>query len=216
MSSMLNISVRSDKNKINPSIVNNVSINNSKLNRIPTKLTRTKIRPILQRELTEAVQEATKTDETIKIIHQDGTASVYVEPSPYEGITEDTTEQINVAYVEQQTEQQTEQKEAIDKSLINSVLLQYIQLLREHNIIKPDKFIISADELANIILLITQADEVNISLNQDIGCSIGKIRLIDNIYINKNNERKDFKIFYPNEYTYIRDLKINLKKVIIN
>ena len=212
MSSILNISVRSDKNKINPSIVNNVSINNSKLNRIPTKLTRTKSGAILPRELTEAVQEATKTDETIKIINQDGSASVYVEPSPYERITE----QIDAAYVEQQTEQQTEQKEAIDKSLINSVLLQYIRLLREHNIIKPDKFIMSADELANIVLLITQADEVNISLNQDVGCSIGKIRLIDNIYINKNNERKDFKIFYPNEYTYIRDLKINLKKVIIN
>lgn len=208
---MLNISVKNDRLKVNPSIVNNVSINNSKLNRIPKKLT--------------AKQPTTRDipiDESIKIIDNVGNATTYNEPTPYENIitntaTEPIHEQLDVIYEEPTiTEDIKEVKQDIDKSLLNSVLLQYIQLLREHNIIKVDKFIISADELANIVLLITQADEVNISLNQDIGCSIGKVRLVDNIYVNKNNERKDFKIFYPTEYTYIRDLKINLKKVIIN
>ena len=207
---MLNISVKNDKLKVNPSIVNNVSINNSKLNRIPKKIT------------SKPIAREVPIDESIKIIDNVGNATTYNEPTPYENIITDTTtepthEQLDVIYEEPTiTEDIKEVKQDIDKSLLNSVLLQYIQLLREHNIIKSNKFIVSADELANIVLLITQADEVNISLNQDIGCSIGKIRLVDNIYINKNNERKDFKIFYPTEYTYIRDLKINLKKVIIN
>lgn len=209
MSSMLNISVKNDKLKVNPSIVNNVSINNSKLNRIPKKV----VKPTTTREIAN--------DESIKIIDNVGNATTYSEPTPYEAIItnsidEQPNEQLDVIYEEPTIKDNEEVKQDIDKSLLNSVLLQYIQLLKEHNIIKANKLIISTDELANIILLITQADEVNISLNQDIGCSIGKIRLVDNIYVNKNNERKDFKIFYPNEYTYIRDLKINLKKVIIN
>lgn len=207
---MLNISVKNDRLKVNPSIVNNVSINNSKLNRIPKK--------VVNKPTTRDIP----TDESIKIIDNVGNATTYSEPTPYESIItnsidEHNNEQLDVIY-EEPTEQEDnkEVKQDIDKSLLNSVLLQYIQLLKEHNIIKSNKLIITADELANIVLMITQADEVNISLNQDIGCSIGKVRLVDNIYINKNNERKDFKIFYPNEYTYIRDLKINLKKVIIN
>lgn len=208
---MLNISVKNDRLKVNPSIVNNVSINNSKLNRIPKKLT-----------VKQPTTREGPIDESIKIIDNVGNATTYNEPTPYDGIitntsTEPIHEQLDVIYEEPTiTEDNKEVKQDIDKSLLNSVLLQYIQLLREHNIIKSNKFIVSADELANIVLLITQADEVNISLNQDIGCSIGKVRLVDNIYINKNNEHKDFKIFYPTEYTYIRDLKINLKKVIIN
>lgn len=228
MSSMLNISARRENLNVSPSVVNNVNVNAdfSKLNKIPTKLTRTKSRAILPRELTEAAQEAAKTDETIKIIHQDGSASVYIEPTPYEAITEDTTEQVDAAYTEQQAEQQTQQQtqqqteqQTIKSSISNEVdvLTQYIKLLREHNIVKAEKFVLNADELANIVLLITQADEVNVSLNQDIGCvSIGKKKQVDNIYIIKDNTRNDFKLFYPSEYAYLRDLRIDLKNVIIS
>ena len=223
MSSMLNISARRENLNVSPSVVNNVNVKQyiSKLNRIPTKPPTTRNIPKRTREIT--TNENNNIDESIKVINADGSASVYVEPTPYEQIDQeqanDTNEQIDVAYTEQPTEQITEQPNDIMKSTISNevnVLTQYIKLLREHNIIKAEKFILSPDELANIVLLITQANEVNITLNNDIGCvSIGKKRQIENIYILKDNTRNDFKLFYPSEYAYLRDLRIDLKNVII-
>ena len=223
MSSMLNISARRENLNVSPSVVNNVNVKQyiSKLNRIPTKPPTTHNIPKRTREIT--TNENNNIDESIKVINADGSASVYVEPTPYEQIDQeqanDTNEQIDVAYTEQPTEQITEQPNDIMKSTISNevnVLTQYIKLLREHNIIKAEKFILSPDELANIVLLITQANEVNITLNNDIGCvSIGKKRQIENIYILKDNTRNDFKLFYPSEYAYLRDLRIDLKNVII-
>jgi len=223
MSSMLNISARRENLNVSPSVVNNVNVKQyiSKLNRIPTQPpARPTTRNIQPR--TREITTNENIDESIKVINTDGSASVYVEPTPYEQIdnTEqtDTNEQIDVAYTEQPTEQENNNDNIIKSTITNevNVLTQYIKLLREHNIIKAEKFILSPDELANIVLLITQANEVNITLNNDIGCvSIGKKRQIENIYILKDNTRNDFKLFYPSEYAYLRDLRIDLKNVII-
>lgn len=222
MSSMLNISARRENLNVSPSVVNNVNVKQyiSKLNRIPTKPPTSRSIPKQTREIIS--NENNNIDESIKVINADGSASVYVEPTPYEQIdnTEptDTNEQIDVAYTEQPIEQENNNDNIIKSTISNevNVLTQYIKLLREHNIIKAEKFILSPDELANIVLLITQANEVNITLNNDIGCvSIGKKRQIENIYILKDNTRNDFKLFYPSEYAYLRDLRIDLKNVII-
>ena len=227
MSSMLNISARRENLNVSPSVINNVNVNAqfSKLNRIPTKPPTKPITRSIKPRTREITNENNNIDESIKVINADGSASVYVEPTPYEQINEnnDTNEQIDVAYTEQQddttTIQQDNNNDNIIKSSINNevnVLTQYIKLLREHNIIKAEKFVLTADELANIVLLITQANEVNISLNNDIGCvSIGKKRQVDNIYIIKDNTRNDFKLFYPSEYAYLRDLRVDLKNVMI-
>lgn len=222
MSSMLNISARRENLNVSPSVVNNVNVKQyiSKLNRIPTKPPTARSIPKRTREIIS--NENNDIDESIKVINADGSASVYVEPTPYEQIDQeqatDTNEQIDVAYTEQPIEQENNNDNIIKSTISNevNVLTQYIKLLREHNIIKAEKFILSPDELANIVLLITQANEVNITLNNDIGCvSIGKKRQIENIYILKDNTRNDFKLFYPSEYAYLRDLRIDLKNVII-
>lgn len=225
MSSMLNISARRENLNVSPSVVNNVNVNAnfSKLNKIPIKPPTARA---TQRNTQQRTRDIETIDESIKVINSDGSASVYVEHTPtpqgsyYEQI-DNNNEQIDVAYSEQQTEQiqQPQDTQQTIKQSINNevnVLTQYINLLKEHNIVKAEKFILNADELANIVLLITQANEVNISLNNDIGCvSIGKKRQVDNIYIIKDNTRNDFKLFYPSEYAYLRDLRIDLKNVII-
>lgn len=223
---MLNISARREKTTISPSVVNNVSVNTtglSNLNHIPKQLpkrtTQRCIKPITRdisieqqkNDNNNVANTYSDIDESIKIINNDGQAITYNENNDYnDGV---------VIYGEQQdvnNEVDNKDNNAVISNIDNEVdvLQKYISLLREHNIIKADKLILSPDELANIVLLITQADEVNITLNNDIGCiSIGKFIAIENIYIIKNNTRNDFKLFYPSQYAYLRDLKIDLKHV---
>lgn len=221
---MLNISARREKTTISPSVVNNVSVNTtglSNLNHIPKQLpkrtTQRCIKPV-KRDISieptdnnNVASAYSDIDESIKVIQPDGQAITYNENNDYnDGV---------VIYGEQQdvnNEVDNKDNNAVISNIDNEVdvLQKYISLLREHNIIKADKLILSPDELANIVLLITQADEVNITLNNDIGCiSIGKFIAIENIYIIKNNTRNDFKLFYPSQYAYLRDLKIDLKHV---
>lgn len=211
---MLNISARREKTTISPSVINNVNVNtggSSVLNNPPKGI---RYKPIPKKQITREIQpdyndiqndvidSIPTTDESIKIIQNDGSAVPYIEP---------VQEQVNVSYEEQKDNQEVVKDEAINEI---DVLKAYIQILKEHNIIKANKLILSADELANIVLVITDADEVNVSLNNDIGCvSIGKNYAVENIYVSKNNTRNDFKLFYPAQYAYIRDLKIDLKHV---
>ena len=224
---MLNVSVRKETTKVNPSIINTVNIQSeSKLNKIKSLSQK----PIIKRNIDNS---------SIKIINEDGTVSPYEEVTQDQpvhhsdeavnplGLVEINPEQndINVTYpihpsdkainpVGLETEIEKESKQ-LTSDLKLDVVLEYIKLLREYGIIKPLKFVISSDELAKLVLMITQADEVNITLNSDVGCGLmSKEKLVENIYVLKNNERKDFKLFYPTEYTYIRDLKINMKKVL--
>jgi len=210
---MLNISARREKTTISPSVINNVNVNTggpSILNNPPKGI---KYKPIQKKQITreiapdyndiqnDVIDPIPTTDESIKIIQSDGSAVPYIEPE----------EQVNVSYEEQKDNQDVVKDAAINEI---DVLKAYIQILKEHNIIKSNKLILSADELANIVLVITGADEVNVALNNDIGCvSIGKNYAVENIYVSKNNTRNDFKLFYPAQYAYIRDLKIDLKHV---
>lgn len=232
---MLNISARREKTTISPSVVNNVNVNTtglSNLNHIPKQLpkriTQRCIKPV-KRDISieptdnnNVVNTYSDIDDSIKIINNDGSTTTYNEVN-----NNDYNDGVVIYGEHQDVNNDVDVKDnnAVVSNIDNKfagngvdnevdVLQKYISLLREHNIIKADKLILSPDELANIVLLITQADEVNITLNNDIGCiSIGKFIAIENIYIIKNNTRNDFKLFYPSQYAYLRDLKIDLKHV---
>lgn len=101
----------------------------------------------------------------------------------------------------------------IDNELI--VLKSFITILQDNNILKDKKITLPAEKLCNFIMEATGADDVKISVNNDVGCLHSCNHKIENILIMKDNNRQDFKINYNQLYLYIKELGINLKYCLI-
>ena len=101
----------------------------------------------------------------------------------------------------------------IDNEL--TILKSFITILQDNNILKDKKITLPAEKLCNFIMDATGAEDVKISVNNDVGCIHSAYHKIENIIIVKDNNRQDFKINYNQLYLYIKELGINLKYCLI-
>ena len=112
-----------------------------------------------------------------------------------------------------------ERLEAIIKSKDNIINAYSLLLtIAENNPVIVNKFLVAkASELAQLIKLLTEADDVQINLNLDVDCScVGSVNYssVDKIYIVKNGETLNFKYSYPNANKILDDHHVSVKFVI--
>ena len=112
-----------------------------------------------------------------------------------------------------------ERLEALIKSKDNIINAYSLLLtIAENNPLIVNKFIVAkASELAELIKLLTLADDVQINLNLDVDCScVGSVQYssVDKIYVIKNNQTLNFKYSYPHANKILDDHRVSLKYVI--
>ena len=112
-----------------------------------------------------------------------------------------------------------ERLEALIKSKDNIINAYSLLLtIAENNPVIVNKFIVAkASELAQLIKLLTEADDVQINLNLDVDCScVGSVNYssVDKIYIAKNGETLNFKYSYPNANKILDDHRVSVKFVV--
>ena len=93
--------------------------------------------------------------------------------------------------------------------------------LVENNPLIINKIIVApSDILAELIKLLTSAEEVKINyiLDNDVGCSCSSVKFIpiDKIYVIKNDETKILKYDYPDALQILDQHKISYKMVCNN
>ena len=74
------------------------------------------------------------------------------------------------------------------------------------------KVLMKTSNLANLVKTLTDADEVNIEIANDIECCgrPTKYNTIENIVVVKNKERTDFKVSHNEWYRKLKDYRISL------
>ena len=107
------------------------------------------------------------------------------------------------------------EKENLAKAL--SIMLNLV----ENNPLIINKIIVApSDILAELIKLLTSAEEVKINyiLDNDVGCSCSSVKFIpiDKIYVIKNDETKILKYDYPDALQILDQHKISYKMVCNN
>ena len=112
-----------------------------------------------------------------------------------------------------------ERLEALIKSKDNIINAYSLLLtIAENNPLIVNKFIVAkASELAELIKLLTEAEDVQINLNLDVDCScVGSVKYsaVDKIYIIKNNQTLNFKYSYPNANKILDDHRVSVKYVV--
>jgi len=112
-----------------------------------------------------------------------------------------------------------ERLEALVKSKDNIINAYSLLLtIAENNPLIVNKFIVAkATELAQLIKLLTEADDVQINFNLDVDCTCvgsGHYSEVDKIYIIKGNQTLNFKYSYPNANKILDDHRVSVKYVI--
>ena len=74
-----------------------------------------------------------------------------------------------------------------------------------------DYIVLTEDKLVELVMELTQADKVELSISADITCCgpISKITYLDGIVVTKNDTAKDFKIGYNEEYRFLDSYRIS-------
>ena len=172
--------------------------------------------------LDHKIQQETKTRKAVVngeelsdvvIVPNNKDVKVQYEENPYENIsTRDLTTIGDVQSDIQQLQNLVKEKENIAKAL--SIMLNLV----ENNPLVVNKIIIAPENiLAELIKLLTSADQVKISyiLDNDVGCSCGSVKYIavDKIYIVKNEDTQILKYSYPDVIQILDDHKISYKLV---
>ena len=93
-----------------------------------------------------------------------------------------------------------------------------LNIVRNNPLIVKHFVIAKTDNLNNLVLLLTNADEVEITLNYDVDCgccSNGNIALVDKIYVRKRDDLYIFKQSFPEAVKILDEHKISCKMVLI-
>ena len=95
--------------------------------------------------------------------------------------------------------------------------LSVLLLIIENNPLIINKFIVaSAEDLGELIKLLTGADSVQINTSNDIDCQCitsESYRTVDKIYVIKGNETSNFKYSYPDANKILDDHHVSVKLV---
>ena len=93
-----------------------------------------------------------------------------------------------------------------------------LNIVRNNPLIVKNFVIPNGDDLNNLVRLLTNADEVEITLNYDVDCGCcgdNKIVFVDKIYVRKQNDLYIFKQSFPEAVKIFDDHKIYCKMVSI-
>ena len=93
-----------------------------------------------------------------------------------------------------------------------------INIVRNNPLVVENFVIANADDLNNLVRLLTNADEVEITLNYDVDCGCcadSKVALVDKIYVRKQNDLYIVKQSFPEAIKIFEDHKISWKMVVI-
>ena len=93
-----------------------------------------------------------------------------------------------------------------------------INIVRNNPVVVKNFVIANADDLNNLVRLLTNADEVEITLNYDADCGCcgdSRVALVDKIYARKQNDLYIFKQSFPEVVKILDDHKISCKMVLI-
>lgn len=142
--------------------------------------------------LAETVEEPTRSDVTV----------IYPDDIPAK-ITNDTS-----------SENSEEIIEILERKC--NTYAEYLKICREQQEFKRSKIILTIDNLKRILTAVTGVDneQINITLDNDIGCFASKIATIDTIQIVASNSISEFKTKYPAEQTFLKLLDIDTKHVL--
>ena len=93
-----------------------------------------------------------------------------------------------------------------------------LNIVRNNPLVVKHFVIANTDNLNNLVLLLTNADEVEITLNYDVDCGCcgdSRVALVDKIYVRKHNDLYIFKQSFPEAVKILDDHKISCKMVLI-
>ena len=93
-----------------------------------------------------------------------------------------------------------------------------LNIIRNNPLIIKHFVIANGDDLSNLVRLLTNADEVEITLNYDADCGCcgdSRVALVDKIYVRKQNDLYIFKQSFPEAVKILDDHKISCKMVLI-
>lgn len=99
---------------------------------------------------------------------------------------------------------------------MNYALILIIDLIQSNPLI-VNKYIIPIEQtFTELVKILTNADYVEIQYNEDIGCVASKkYKLIDDVFVIKNEESKNLKYSYPEVFRLFDRFKISTKMIAI-
>ena len=207
MSSILNVSYRRDSSKYTPTIVNNVNVS-SKFDRIQHTHQRQKSReisiPEIEKDIPSNSEQKTEKEDIVVIY-------------PENDISSDAEKDIQSIEHDKQQKEETMEKMyelAIRKCRI---LETYIDLIRNRKgEYLKSKLILDIGSMVKLLAVVLDTNEEDISLDieEDVGCFGSRIQDISTIYANIDNVRKDISLIYPDEITLLKQLGIDISRVI--
>ena len=91
------------------------------------------------------------------------------------------------------------------------VLKMMLEAYKNNPLHVNDYIVLTEDKLVELVMELTQADKVELSISADITCCgpISKITYLDGIVVTKNDTAKDFKIGYNEEYRFLDSYRIS-------
>ena len=102
------------------------------------------------------------------------------------------------------------------KDNVIEALSTMLQIIENNPLIVNKLIVATANDLTTLIKLLTNAEEVQLNLNNDIECSCinnSKYSTIDKIYVIKNGETLNFKYAFPDANKILDDHHISVKLV---
>ena len=90
------------------------------------------------------------------------------------------------------------------------VLKLMLEAYKDNPLHVNDYIVLTQEKLVDLVMELTQADKVELSISADIACCgpISKITYLDGIVVHKDDATKDFKIGYNEEYRFLENYRI--------
>ena len=123
--------------------------------------------------------------------------NVHYGPSEEKAVVDPIPEKTREVVIEQNT--QTEK-----------VLKLMLEAYKDNPLHVNDYIVLTQEKLVDLVMELTQADKVELSISADIACCgpISKITYLDGIVVHKDDATKDFKIGYNEEYRFLENYRI--------
>ena len=136
-------------------------------------------------------------------------------------ISRDLTNETLAEYKDQETQEEDnpysdvhvyKNSEQVKQEKLTVFLESVLNAYMDNPLYINQKVLMKTSNLANLVKTLTDADEVNIEISNDIECCgrPTKYNAIENIVVVKNKERTDFKVSHNEWYRKLKDYRISL------
>ena len=135
-------------------------------------------------------------------------------------ITRDLTNETLAEYKDAETQEENpyedvhiyKNSEQVKQEKLNAFYENVLHAYMDNPLYVNQKVLMKTANLANLVKILCDADEVNIEIGKDIECCgrPTKYNTIENIVVVKNKERTDFKVSHNEWYRKLKDYRISL------